>query len=220
MIKALAIKELRESAGITALAALGMVWAIGRCMGINPIRNLIGGVYGNGHVAFLGDDFYVMAILFVGALAALLGLKQSAWEVHHNTFHFLFHRPLARRTILFTKLIVGMLIVFVVMATAILIYGMWAAMPGHLASHFEWSMTVDSWLLAATLPLVYLGGFLSGIRPGHWFGTRLIPFAAAAVWTLIVTTLVTFWWLQLPLLAFGYVCGLVAIDYYTHCRDY
>lgn len=224
MIKALAIKELRESAGVTAIAAIGMTWVIGRCMGVNPIRNLIpqllGGAYGTSHAAFLGDNFYVTAILFIGGLAVFLGLKQSAWEVHHNTFCFLLHRPMSRRLILLTKLVVGALIVFGMMAAAILIYGAWAATPGNLAVHFEWSMTTDAWLLAITLPLVYLGGFLSGIRPGRWFGTRLIPLAAATVWALIVTTLVAFWWLQLPLLVFGYVCGLVAIDYYMQSRDY
>ncbi len=219
MIKALAIKELRESVGIVAVAAIGMAWVVGRCMGVNPLQAVIPGAYNAEHLAFLDDNFYSMAILFVGGLAVLLGLKQSALEIHQNTFHFLFHRPLSRRRILATKLIVGAFLVFSVIAAAILVYGSWAAMPGHLAAPFDWSMTTDTWKLAATLPLVYLGGFLSGIRPGHWFGTRLIPLAAAAVWSFVIS-MVIFWWLQLPLLLIGYACGLIAIDSYTETRDY
>jgi hypothetical protein len=219
MIKALAIKELRESAGLVCLAGLGMAWIVIGCMGHNPL-NAAAGIYQINHAAFLGDGFYAGTAFVVGALAVLLGMKQSAWELHHNTFHFLFHRPLPRRLILATKLAVGALAVFGISAIMILIYGTWAAMPGHLPAPFEWSMTSDSWQLAATLPLVYLGGFLSGIRSGRWFGTRLIPVAAAAIWGLIVTTMVFFWWLEWPLLILGYLCGLLAIDYYTQTRDY
>jgi hypothetical protein len=220
MIKTLAIKELRESAGLVALAALGMTWVLMVCMGHNPVMKAAGYYDLSNHTAFLGDGFYDRAAIVGGALAVLLGLKQSAWEVHHNTVHFLCHRPRARRRILVTKLGVGVLLTFGLLAAAILIYGSWAATPGHLSAPFEWSMTADCWQLAATLPLVYLGGFLSGIRPGRWFGTRLIPVAAAAVWALIVTAMVLFWWLEWPLLVLGYACGLLAIDYYAQTRDY
>ena len=208
MIKALAIKELRESLGITAIAALGMVWTVTCCM------------YDTNHIAFVGDGFFYWSAILVGVFAVMLGFRQSAWELHHNTFSFLFHRPLSRRLILAIKLMVGALLVFSVLAVAIVIYGSWAATPGHLPAPFEWSMTVDSWKLACTLPLIYLGAFLSGIRPGRWFGTRLLPLAAACLLVLFVSIL-PFRWPQIPLLvAAGYTFWLIAIDYYTQTRDY
>ncbi len=218
MIKALAIKELRESIGIVVVAALGMAWTVLSCMGKNPLAGFISFNY-NDFIAFLGDGFYTWSVFFCGALAVLLGLKQSAWELRHNTFYFLLHRPMSRRLVLAIKLTVGALLIFSVLAVAIVIYGSWAAVPGHLAAPFEWSMTLESWILAAVLPLVYLGAFLSGIRPGRWFGTRLAPLAGAIVLVLFACIL-PFWWLQLPVLLLGYVSWLVAIDYYSQTRDY
>ena len=40
-------------------------------------------------------------------------------------------------------------------------------------------MTAWAWQLWLCMPLVYLGAFLSGIRPARWFGTRLMPLVAA-----------------------------------------
>jgi hypothetical protein len=152
-------------------------------------------------------------------LAVLLGFKQSAWELQHNTFYFLLHRPMSRRLVFAIKLTVGTLLIFSMLAVAIVIYGSWAAVPGHLSAPFEWSMTLDSWMLTAMLPLVYLGSFLSGIRPGRWFGTRLFPLVAACLLVFFVGML-PFSWLQIPLLVAGYAFWLIAIDYYTQTRDY
>jgi hypothetical protein len=219
MIKALAIKELRESLGITAVAALAMAWLVLACMGRNALYVLMYRSYDTNHIAFVGDGFFDWTAIFAGALAVMLGFKQSAWEVHHNTISFLFHRPLSRRLVLAIKLMVGALLVFSVLAVSIVIYGIWAATPGHLPAPFEWSMTLDSWKLACTLPLIYLGAFLSGIRPGRWFGTRLLPLVATILWSAILS-ISPYWWLQVPLLVVGYVGLLSSIDYYTETRDY
>jgi len=225
MIKALAIKELRESLGITVVAALLMAWAVATTTGGNPLtRAFAVGYHSPSHIAFINGSFSQAAVMFVGGLAVLLGLKQSAWEEHHATLHFLYFRPISRRVILASKLAVGTTLVFGLMAVSILAYGTWAATPGNNAAPFEWSMSSDAWKLAASLPLIYLGGFLCGIRPGRWFGTRLVPFVGAVAWVTLATSFVTnlpaFWWLQWPLLILGYVGWLVAIDYYTQYRDY
>jgi hypothetical protein len=220
MIKALAIKELRESAGLAALAVLGMAWVVMKCMGRDPLQIFFGSFMTTNHLAFVtGDGFYDWAAIAIGAFAILLGLKQSAWELQHGTYYYLLHRPMSLRLMFAVKLAVGASLVVAVLSAAILIYGAWAAMPGHLSAPFEWSMTLDSWILAAALPLVYLGAFLSGIRPGRWFGTRLAPLAGAIFLVLFVCIL-PFWWLQLPVLLLGYVSWLAAIDYYSQTRDY
>jgi hypothetical protein len=219
MIKILAIKELRESLGVTVLAALAMAWQVMICMRRDPMEMFISRVDRN-HLAFIrGDGFYDWAVLAMGSFAIILGLKQSAWEVHNNTFYFLLHRPMSRRRVFAIKLAVGASLVVAVLAAAILIYGAWAAVPGHLAAPFEWSMTLESWNLAAALPLVYLGAFLSGIRPGRWFGTRLIPLAGSLFLVLIVC-IVPLWWMQVPIQLLGYMGLIVAIDFYSETRDY
>ncbi len=220
MIKALAIKELRESAGVTAIAALAIAWQVMNCMGRDPLSMFLGSYVDTNHLAFVrGDGFYDWAVLSIGGFAILLGLKQSAWELQHSTFYFLLHRPMSRRLVFAIKLAVGASLVVAVLGAAILIYGAWAAVPGHLAAPFEWSMTLESWILAAALPLVYLGAFLSGIRPGRWFGTRLAPLAGAMLLVLTVCV-VPFWWMHVPVLLLGYFGWLVAIDYYSQTRDY
>jgi ABC-type transport system involved in multi-copper enzyme maturation permease subunit len=219
MIKALAIKELRESWGLAVLAALGMLWVVLSGMGRNPLLMLISYRYDTHHIAFITDGFYGWSWTFLGLLAILLGFKQSAWEVHHNTFYFLFHRPISRRQVLAVKLGIGVLLMSAILAVAILVYGAWAATPGNLSAPFEWSMTWDSWALLAILPLIYLGSFLSGIRPGKWYGTRLAPLAGVIL-IVAISAAVPFEWLRWPMLAIGYGLVLTSIDYFTQTRDY
>ena len=69
------------------------------------------------------------------------------------------------------------------------------------------------------LPIVYLGAFLSGMRPGRWFGTRLAPLAGAILWASFAN-LMPLWWLFVPLALLGYVCGLASIAYYAETRDF
>ena len=84
------------------------------------------------------------------------------------------------------KLLVGVAVYLVCAAAAILVYAWWAATPGTHASPFEWSMTVPIWKVWITMPLLYLGAFLSGIRPARWVGTRLLPLAAAGTLVLLL----------------------------------
>jgi len=220
MLKALAIKELRESAGLVALAVIGMVWTVSDLMGYSFTGSLFGyNDYGKDYFAFLNDNFTTRATIFVGGLAIALGLKQSAWELGRETYYFLLHRPIERWKVIATKLLVGLVLVLCVLAEPIVWYGWWAATPGKRAVPFEWSMALDAWKLALTLPLVYLGAFLSGMRPGQWFGTRLVPLIAAILFVVLANQ-IPLWWLALPVMLIGYGCALTAISYYTQTRDY
>jgi hypothetical protein len=67
--------------------------------------------------------------------------------------------------------------------------------------------------------LVYLGAFLSGIRPARWFGTRLVPLVAAAGCVLFVW-LSAWWWLWAISLALCAGLIIVSILYYAEMRDY
>lgn len=219
MIKALAIKELRESAGLVALAALGMVWALAGLMGVHPLRYLSGYVAPDQAIAFVTDRFATWASIFVGGLAVALGLKQSAWERGRDTYYFLLWRPVSRRVVFGTKIIVGVFLVVALLAVAIGIYGWWASIPGKKPAPFEWSMTVGAWKQVLLLPLIYLGAFLSGLRPGRWFGTRLIPLAGVFVWVFFASS-VPYTWLFIPMLVLGYFGVLVAISYFAETSDF
>jgi hypothetical protein len=64
-----------------------------------------------------------------------------------------------------------------------------------------------------------LGAFLSGIRPARWFGTRLMPLAAAGFATFLIV-MSPWWWLTAAALAFCASILVVSIFYYAQQRDY
>jgi hypothetical protein len=62
------------------------------------------------------------------------------------------------------------------------LYAAWAARPGTHPAPFEWSMTDEAWRECSALTAVYLATFLTMLRPARWWGTRLLPVAAAFFW--------------------------------------
>jgi hypothetical protein len=147
-----------------------------------------------------------------------MGIKQSAWELGQNTYLFLLHRPAPRRLLLGTKLIVGSGLVLGVGGLAILAYALLAAAPGNSPTPFFWSMTGDEWQMVCCAILVYLGAFLSGIRPAHWFGTRLAPLLTAAGAAFVAYFLT--WWCAAIVLLVVAAIYLAGIGYYAAERDY
>lgn len=178
-MRALAYKELREVWGIAAIALA--------CYAALTINAMGGKVFdwvplmprGTMGVPFLDSGFAEMHMLLSVVFAAALGFRQSAWESSRGTFLFLLHRPLRRETIILVKLAMGAAVLLICASLPIVLYAWWAAAPGHHPSPFEWSMTASAWRLTFLLPLLYLGAFLSGLRPARWYGTRLLPLIAA-----------------------------------------
>lgn len=185
MNSALMRKELRECAGIAALGLAGLLWLALAAINIGPTFLVVSPTRGTaGNIPFLANDSFAMNFALVAmVLAVALGFKQSLGDQLGNAHLFLLHRPVSRRTIYFSKLVVGLALYFPLTALPIMIYGIWAATPGTHGSPFAWTMTAGTWLSWLAIHLVYLGAFLSGIRPGAWMGTRLLPLAAACAVT-------------------------------------
>ncbi len=183
MIKTLAVKELREVAAIAALALALNLALVSNLAGL-PLFSWVPGMPGAlEEVPFAGFNFLIPFSLVTGVCAIALGLRQSAWESGKGTYLFLLHRPVPRAAVFRTKMATGLAVFAVVAVVPVLAFALWAAAPGHHPSPFEWSMTSRSWRACFVLPLVYLGAFLSGLRPARWMGTRLLPLAAAALAT-------------------------------------
>jgi hypothetical protein len=218
MFKALVIKELRESAGILAVGVLAALYVLAIVTGWRflPFPVLWSGAEG---IPFLNDGFSSSYALVIGGLAIALGLKQSAWETGHDTYYFLLHRPSSRRFIFGTKLATGAGILLLIGGLLVMCYALWAATPGNTSTPFFWSMTVPAWQLWLSMLLVYVGAFLSGIRPARWFGTRLVPLVGAAACVLFVW-LSAWWWLWAISLALCAGLIIVSIFYYAERRDY
>jgi hypothetical protein len=217
MIKTLAVKELREVLGIAALGlGLGLV-IVGALAGVRPLDDWLGRPRAEQpfHPQTL-QGYLVAGVLF----ALLLGLRQSLGDQVRGTYAFLLHRPVRRATVILTKLATGVAVLGVGTGLPLALYAVWAATPGNVAAPFAWWMTGYAGRVWFLLPLMYLGAFLSGLRPGRWYGTRLLPLAAAGLVGLLLLQDVAWWWIGFPAALAMDGLLVVGICYVGGTRDY
>lgn len=219
-MRALALKELREVAGITAIAVAVYLALVINLMGAKVFDWVPGMPAGTTGVPFVDGEFNQFFVLISVLFTVALGFRQSAWESSKGTFLFLLHRPASRHGIFLTKLAAGAGVLGVCLSLPIVVYGWWAGVPGHHASPFEWSMTESAWRLAVQMPLLYLGAFLSGLRPGRWLGTRLLPLAATALLVMVLNILPWRWSPGLALVIA--LCAMLIADvcFVARVRDF
>jgi hypothetical protein len=218
MIKALVIKELREVYWIAAVALVLYLATVSALIGVEPFRRLA--PTWRPQAPFAGETFVIPFALLSALFAVALGLRQSAWEGGHGLYLFLLHRPLRREAIFLTKLAAGAGLLLLCAAVPVLWYAAWAATPGHHPSPFSWSMTGQAWRLYLATPLLDLGAFLSGLRPAHWFGTRLLPLVAAAGGAVFLVVVPWWWLVGLPAAALLDAAFVVTICLVGRTRDY
>jgi hypothetical protein len=184
-------KELREAAGIVAIAAAFYVHYLSRAMRHDILPWHYGYVDYNA-IPFINLNSLGSLAWVSAALALALGFRQTVGESIYGTWLFLRHRPVGWRWLLGVKLFVGLTVYLFCAAAAVLAYAWWAATPGTHASPFEWSMTAPAWKDWISMPLLYFGAFLSGLRPARWFGTRLLPLVFAGAFAFWLPDLR--WW--------------------------
>jgi hypothetical protein len=218
MTSALTLKELRESAGLAALGFAGLALVALTAIGFSPLGNMFGSSRQAGTIPFLYDSFAWQFALAAGALAMALGFKQSLGDLMGEAQLFLLHRPVSRRTVYVTKIVVGLSLYFGLAGLAILIYAIWAASSGTHASPFAWSMTVPVWMIWLSASLVYLGALLAGIRPAAWLGTRLMPLAAACAIATMAANLPPIWGVAVALVAAAALVALIL--FVAETRDF
>jgi len=228
MKKALAVKELRETAWIAALALAANLLMLAPMQGVEWSSLLS---YSSSYafidyqipIPFVNDGFQRKLIVVGVILAMVLGFRQSIAEFMRGTYLVLLHRPLRRSLIFAVKMAVGAALVVVVSTLTVALYAWWAATPGTHASPFFWSMTVPAWWAAVCLPVVYLGAFLSGLRPGHWLGTRLMPLVTSLVAYTILVALEREWpWfaVAIAMLPMAVATFVFTIQYVARTRDF
>jgi hypothetical protein len=216
MHKALVVKELRESAILVTLAVLASADALADLTAtpIVPWQGLRVSMY-----PFVQDELSFYFWLVGGGFAIALGLRQTAFELAFGTYYFLIHRPVDRSRIFAYKLVIGTALVMPLSAAMVLFYALWAATPGHIPAPFFWSMTAPAWTAWVALPPLYFGAFLSGIRPGKWFGTRLVPLLAAMLVSMVAANMPWFWLAAVMSLTASALL-IVDVFFYVQHRDY
>jgi hypothetical protein len=219
-MKTLLFKELRDVLGIATIALGAYLVVLAGLLGSKLFTWAPGVPRGVEDIPFANGNFTSYFGVMTALFAAALGFRQSAWESVQGTYLFLLHRPLERNKIFLTKLAAGTGVLLLCASAPIVFYTWWAAVPGHHASPFDWSMTLPAWRMALMMPLVYLGAFLSGIRPGRWFGTRLLPLAASVLFLVLLSNMPYGWLCGLPLALL--VCVLLATNvcFVGRVRDY
>jgi hypothetical protein len=219
MFRAMVWKELRDIRGILAIALMAQFYLV--TAAVNARLSLLAGV-GTLILPFSSGGFSGWFSFISGATAIALGLRQTLGESTGGTYLFLFHRPASRRWLIGVKLTVGAAAYFASSVVSIGAYSLWCATPGHLASPFLWIMTVPTWAAWFGLSILYFGAFLTGIRRGRWFLTRLLPLLAAGVFTGVTMTvfLVCHEWLSLILMLVVEAAIITAIQLVARTRDY
>lgn len=223
MWKAIAYKELRESLGVAGLALAAFLFVTmgtmrAQIIPLPPVSQLF--VNDQVSIPFVSGGFYSHFMLISAALAIGLGLRQTIGESISGTYLLLLHRPLRREQLFMAKLAVGVGVYLLCAAIPVVLYMWWAATPGTHASPFYLSMTLPTWQLWISMPIVYLGAFLTGIRPGRWMGSRLAPLVSAAFLMALIQMLP--WWWLIGLAASIAVAAyfVVSIVYVARVRDY
>jgi hypothetical protein len=182
MLKTLAWKESRELLPLVALVLAVQVYLVASP---KELQYLVS--ESSGRIPFLPSDTTCQLVFIFGGTAAVaIGLWQTLWEASRGTFQFLFHRPITRQSAVLTKLAIGWLACVALTAAPILFHALYAARPGTHASPFHWTMTLWAWQLCLSMPLIYLGAFLSGLRPGRILGSRFWPLAAGPLTLVLV----------------------------------
>jgi hypothetical protein len=189
MLKALLRKELRETAGINAIALAFYFHLTVKAMHHDLLPWFLSGNADYHGIPFVSGSYLSSFVWVSAGFAIALGFRQSLGESLRGTWTFLLHRPISRTRLIGVKLLAGAAVYLACAAAAVLAYAWWAATPGTHASPFEWSMTVPTWKVWITMPLLYLGAFASGIRPARWAGSRLLPLAATGVFAALIPEL-------------------------------
>lgn len=182
MYLALIKKELREVLPTVAIAAVAYLIAISAATGNwlvvkTPLREVFS--LRTQEVVFASDTFLDHFLLIAACYATVLGFQQSLAEEWRGTFRLLLHRPMARIRIVLVKLTSGLVVLLVTGSIAIVALALWAATPGMQPAPFYWSMTVPTFFVLISAPILYLGAFLSAVRPSRWYATKLIPWVVS-----------------------------------------
>jgi hypothetical protein len=217
MLRALAIKELRETSLIALAGLAALMVCAAAVMGIKPV--LLPGFKSLG-IPFVSDGFAGLFAIVAICLAIALGLRQSFWESLRGTSVFLLHRPLSWPQLIGVKLAIGLTLYLATAALPVLLLAWWAATPGNHASPFEWSMTYPTWKTWLSVTALYFAAFLCGVRPARWLWSRLWPLVGVG-YLVVLIQLLPAW----PLLGLGAVllidaALLAAILFVIRNRDY
>lgn len=206
MARGLIWKELRETRLFAAVALAIYFVYLSRLMGFGNrlLLQVLGWVPGLATnpvpFPFVKSPFAAFYGTIAVVLAVLLGFRQSAADAGPALASGVLPLPLSRRRIFLVKLGTGLGLQLSCTLLPVLVYASWTAFSSTAVAPFYWSMTGDVLRVWLVMTLVYLGAFASGIHPGRWYGSRLLPLIAVAIPAYLLTRIGSWWLIGAPLL--------------------
>lgn len=179
MIRAIFVKEIWDLRAVIAVGLLVHSLLLANLLGI-PLPGWL--PLKKQDALPFPQEFPNLIMLYGGILAAALGLLQGCSDQGSQRWLFLLSQPITRAQLVLGKLVVGLLIWTLVCLGTLLSGALLVKIPGVFPAPFEWWMLQESLFWFPWIPVLYLAGFLSGIRQGSWFGTRLIPLLGCYAW--------------------------------------
>ncbi len=177
---AVILKELRSTAWVVALGAIAFGGFLSEICGVTtltrhqfPTHENIFPLVQPGWLLWYG----FIAASFAGSLGLVMSLNDGA----RGMWAFVLFRPISRRAYIGVKLLTGGVLTLTTVALPAIVYLVWAKTPGNVAIPFDWSYAQPAIESCGWAVVVFLGGFLTGIRPASWWWSRLWPLAATVV---------------------------------------
>jgi hypothetical protein len=194
MIRALAMKEMRETAWVWLIAAGWFGFMAADVMQVPLLPGFVSDrlfapTRGDGReIPFVGNGIASSVALGMGVLGVALGIRQTVGEMWTGTYPLTLHLPMLRSRLFAVKFAVGVAVVWVLGGLALGALCIWAATPGTHPSPFEWNMTSHAWRTWFAMPIVYFGAAATGLFAARWYGMRLLPLVSACTiaWVIVV----------------------------------
>ncbi len=175
----LILKELRSISRLIALALLADGFLLSDLTGQSY---WLGGTYPmHSGFALIQASWLLRFGFLVAAIAGALGMSMSLDDGLRGTWAFALFRPVSRQAYIGAKLLVGGAVTLALSVLPVAVYSMWAATPGIVVAPFRWSQLQPAIEACGWSVVIFLGAFLSGIRPAKWWWSRLWPLATSVV---------------------------------------
>lgn len=177
---AVMLKELRSTVWVVALGVIAFGGFLSEICGVTTLTRNEFPTHEN--MFPLVQPLCLLWYGFIGAsFAGSLGLVMSLNDGARGMWAFVLFRPSSRRAYIGAKLLTGGVLTLATVALPAIVYLVWAKTPGNVAIPFDWSYAQPAIEACGWAVVVFLGGFLTGIRPASWWWSRLWPLGATVV---------------------------------------
>ena len=177
-MKTLIQKELRENFKLAVIGTIVLTLLLLAAFRsytsllTNTDLTFSGGAYRDRLQPLLSEAFLIPTGWFCAIFGAVIGFLQIHNERHRDLWAFLVHRPVTRTQIFLSKVTAGAALYSVAAGLPLLVFVLYARMPGHVAAPFEWAMALPACGFFLSGMAFYFAGMLVSLRQARWYASR------------------------------------------------